>query len=303
MIRSITHQNITWLDISSPKKKDIQYLKDQFNFHEVVLDELMEPGHRPKVEHHDDYLFLILYYPTLNKAKRILFPRELEILITKTHIITAHAGTIFPLQALFHDIETHDTAKNEYMDGSTANLLFHIMGRTFKNTLTKLDRIEKRLNSIEEEIFRGEQRKMVFTISAAKRDIIDFRRILAPQTTVLESLVTEGENFFGKEFTPHFKDLHGTFGIIWNEIQNQRETVQALSETNESLRAAKTSEVIQVLTVFSVIILPLTFIASIWGMNVPLPFGSGAVDFLIILGIMATTLTVMVAYFKKKQWL
>lgn len=291
------------MDITNPSEADIQYLKDHFNFHEVVLDELTEPGHRPKVGRYADYLFLILSYPTLNKAKRILFPRELEILITKTHVITAHIGMIPPLHALFEELENRPETRNEYMDVSSANLFFNITHKTLENILTKLDHIENRLTHIEKEIFLGEQRKMVFEISIAKRDIIDFRRILAPQTTIFESLTTEGENFFGKEFAPYFKDLHGKFEIAWNEIQNQRETIQALSETNESLRAVKTSEILQVLTVFSVIFLPLSLIVNIWGMNVPLPLASRAVDFLIILGIMAATLTLMIMYFKKKQWL
>ncbi len=303
MIRSVSHQNITWIDIENPKREDVQYLAEHFNFHEVVLDELTEPGHRPKVGRYADYLFLILSYPTLNKAKRILFPRELEILITKTHIITAHIGVIPPLHVFFEELENRPAARSEYMDESAANLLFHITHRVLENILSKLDRIENRLTRIEQEIFRGEQRKMVFEISVAKRDIIDFRRILAPQTTILESLVTEGASFFGEEFVPHFRDLHGTFAIIWNEVQNQRETIQALGETNESLRAAKTSEVIQVLTVFSVIVLPLSLIVNIWGMNIPLPLSAEALGFWVILGILGVALALMIAYFKKKRWL
>ena len=303
MIRSISHQNITWIDIENPKREDIQYLAEHFNFHEVVLDELMEPGHRPKVGRYADYLFLILSYPTFNKAKRILFPRELEILITKTHVITAHIGIIPPLQSFFKELESRPEARNEYMDASSANLLFHMTHRVLENILTKIDRIENRLTRIEQEIFRGEQRKMVFEISVAKRDIIDFRRILAPQTTILESLVTEGENFFGLEFAPYFRDLHGTFEIIWNEIQNQRETIQALSETNESLRATKTAETIQVLTVFSVIALPLSLIINFWGMNMPLPFSTRATHVWVILGIMGAVFAITIGYFKKKEWL
>jgi magnesium transporter len=303
MRNSVSHQDIMWIDIESPKREDIEYLAKNFNFHEVVLDELTEPGHRPKVGRYSDYLFLILSYPALDKGKRILFPRELEILVTKTHVITAHIGTIPPLRAFFQELTDRPEKRNEYIDGSTANLLFHLMHNVLENVLGKIDRIENRLTYIEKEIFRGEQRKMVFEISDAKRDIIDFRRILAPQTTILESLVTEGENFFGKEFVPHFRDLHGTFGIIWNEIQNQRETIQALGETNESLRAAKTSEIIQVLTVFSVIFLPLSLIVNIWGMNVRVPLSAHSMGFWFILGLVGVAVTLMIVYFKRKKWM
>ena len=97
--------------------------------------------------------------------------------------------------------------------------------------------------------------------------------------------------------------MRGTFGIVWNEIQDHRETIQALAETNESLLSAKINEIIKVLTVFSVIVLPLTLIASIWGMNIenmPLTSVSG---FWVLIGIMVTILVAMIGYFKKKKWL
>ena len=304
MLHTTTHNNLTWIDIQDPKPKDIKYLKENFNFHQIVLEELIPPGHRAKVEHHDGYIFFILYYPAFSKEKKETFPRELDILVTKTHIITSHYETIIPVKSLFDQIDRYKAAKKEYMSETTGHLLFYIIKGILENALAKLEHIATEVDYIEQEIFKGEEREMVFEISVAKRDIIDFRRILAPQKSVIESLVHEGVDFFGKDLKPHFEDLRGTFGIVWNEVEDHRETIQALAETNESLLSAKTNEVIRVLTVFSVIFLPLTMIASIWGMNIEsMPLTGGAVGFWVILGIMAMMLAGMVGYFKKKKWL
>jgi len=303
MLKSVAHKGITWIDIQNPKPADIKYLRKNFNFHELVLEELMHPGHRPKVEHHDDYIFLILYYPAFNKIKKETFPREIDILVTKTHIITSHSEAIIPIKTLFEQIGQYATAKKEYMSESTGHLLFYIVNGILENALVKLEHIENEVNYIESEIFKGEEHRMVLEISVAKRDIIDFRRILAPQASVIESLADDGLKFFGNELKPHFEDLRGTFGIVWNEIQDHRETIQALAETNESLLSTKINEIIKVLTVFSVIFMPLTLIASIWGMNInkmPLTSANG---FWVIIGIMVGVLVSMIGYFKKKRWL
>ena len=303
MIHSVQNKDITWIDIQNPKRKDLKYLRKNFSFHELVLEELLRPGHRPKVEHHDGYIFLILYYPAFNKIKKETFPREIDILVTKTHIITSHYETIIPVKTLFEQIRQYETAKKEYMSESTGHMLFYIVKGILENALVKLENIENEVDYIENEIFKGEERRMVLEISVAKRDIIDFRRILAPQASVFESLLSDGAEFFGNELKPHFEDLRGTFGIVWNEIQDHRETIQALAETNESLLSAKINEIIKVLTVFSVIVLPLTLIASIWGMNIenmPLTSVSG---FWVLIGIMVTILVAMIGYFKKKKWL
>jgi magnesium transporter len=304
MIHTIQNNDITWIDIKNPSAKDIGYLKNNFHFHELVLGELIPPGHRPKVEHHEDYLFMIFYYPAVNKEKGEIFPRELDIFLTKSHIITSHYETIIPLKSLFDQINLYQNAKQEYMSETTGHLLFYILQSIFENALSKLDDLDTRVDYIEDKIFSGEEREMVFEISITKRDIIDFRRILAPQVTVIESLVSEGKKFFGEDLEPHFEDLRGTFGIIWNEIQDHRETIQALAETNESLLSTKFNEIIKVLTVFSVIFLPLTLIASIWGMNTQhMPLASNPMGFYLILVVMLLALVTMLTYFKRKKWL
>jgi len=304
MLKSIQYNDIAWVDIKNPKQTDIRYLRENFDFHELVLEELFSHGHRPKVEHHDSYLFLVLYYPSFDKKSKGTLPKELEIIATKTHLITAHTGDILPLAALFEKLQTHEESRREYMSETIGHLLFWIIRGILENTLTKLEHIEQKVEYIEDKIFRGEERKMVFEISVVKRGIIDFRRVLAPQTSVIESLALEGTQFFGPELEPHFQDLRGTFGMIWNDIEEYRETIYALSQTNESLLSTKTNEIIKVLTVFSVASLPLSLLVNIWGMNMKgMPLTESGVGFWIILGAMGVILVAMFVYFKKKKWL
>jgi magnesium transporter len=183
-------------------------------------------------------------------------------------------------------------------------LLFYVLNNIWKNSLTKLVRIDEKINEIEKEIFRGQEKEMVLEISLVKTDIINFWRIVDPQKETLESLTEEGPDFFGKELSHYFIDVLGTFGQTWNALKTYKETILALEDTNQSLLSSKINEIMQVLTVFSVIFLPLTLIASVWGMNIPgMPLTFSSLGFWLILVLMTVMSILMLTYFRKKQWL
>lgn len=294
---------VTWVDIQNPTKEDIQYLRKKFNFHPLVLGELIPPGHRPKVEHHNNYLFMIFYYPIYNKEKKEMKSRELDIIITKNTIITSHYRSILPLKALLDSCNLYKESRKSYMSQGPGYLLFYMLTGFWKNCLTKLEQVDKRVDEIEKEIFRGKEKEMVLEISFVKTDIIKFWRIIEPQEEILESLANEGTSFFGQALSPYFSDILGTYGRAINSIKASKETILALEDTNQSLLSTKTNEIIRILTVFSVILLPLTLISSIWGMNIILPFSKTPAGFLVILGIMTASMMFMLFYFRKKQWL
>lgn len=302
MMNIIKGPKVTWVDIQNPVEDDIRYLRKKFNFHPLVLGELIPPGHRPKVEHHNSYLFMSLYYPVYNKERKETRSRELDIIVTKTAVITSHYSFILPLKALFDSCNLYKESQKTYLSEGSGYLLYYILSGFWKSCLTKLEKIDKRIDEIEKEIFRGQEKEMVPEISYTKTDVINFWRIIEPQGEIMESLALEGQIFFGKELSPYFSDILGTHGQAWNSLKTSKETILALEDTNQSLLSTKTNEIIKILTVFSVIVLPLTLVASLWGMNVYLPFAERPSGFWIIMVIMLALIGFMFLYFRKKRW-
>ena len=303
MRRIIKGPKVTWVDIQDPAQNDVNYLKENFNFHPLILGELIPPGHRPKAERYNNYLFMILYYPVYSKENQETRPRELDIIVTKNVLITSHYRSILPLKNIFDSCNIKPGLRKKYMSWSVGFLLFSILSSIWKSYMVKMDRINSKVEMIENRMFKGEERKMVREISVVKMDIINFWRIIEPQVEILESLSKEGTIFFGEKFTPYFSDILGTASRAWNSLKTFKETILALEDTNQSLLSTKTNEVIRVLTVFSVILLPLTLIASIWGMNISLPFSESASGFSIILLIMLFSMFFLIFYFRKKRWM
>jgi len=303
MLKIIKGPKVTWVDIQDPTQNDVDYLKENFNFHPLILGELIPPGHRPKVERYKNYLFMILYYPVYSNENQETRARELDVIVTKNVLITSHYRSILPLRNIFNGCNIKSSLRKKYMSWSAGFLLFSILSSIWKSYMIKMDRINNKVEMIENRMFKGEERKMVREISVVKMDIINFWRIIEPQVEILESLSKEGTLFFGEKFAPYFSDILGTAGRAWNSLKTFKETILALEDTNQSLLSTKTNEVIRVLTVFSVILLPLTLIASIWGMNVNLPFSESAVGFGIILLIMLFSMFSLIFYFRKKRWM
>ncbi len=299
----IKGENVTWVDIKNPTEEDIKYLKREFDLHPLVLEELIPPSHRPKVESYKKYLFMVFHYPIYSKEKRETKPRELDIIITKNVLITNHYKSLVPLKILFDKCNLYPEARKKYMSLSAGYLLFFLLNEFWNNCLTKLDRIDSKIENIEEEIFQGKEKEMVTEISLVKTDIINFWRIVEPQGETLESLSKEGVIFFGESLLPYFSDIIGIYSQASNSLQTYKETILALEDTNQSLLSAKINEVMRVLTVFSVIMLPLTLIASIWGMNIILPFNNSQFGFPIIILTMLFLIGIMIIYFRKKKWL
>jgi len=294
---------INWIDIENPTKKDIDYLKKEFKFHPLILGELIRPSHRPKVEHYRNYLFMILYYPVYSKEKRETRPGELDIIITKNTLITSHYTPIAPLQNLFDRCKIRSEIKKRYMNRGSDYLLYLLLTAFWKSCLVKLARINNKIETIENKMFQGKEKEMVREISFIKTDIINFWRIVEPQKGILESLSIEGKNFFGEDFLPYSSDVLGIYESAWNLLKTSKETILALENTNQSLLSTKTNEIIRILTVFSVILLPLTLIASIWGMNLFLPLERSPNGFLIILVLMLFSVGFLILFFRKKKWL
>lgn len=302
-MKTIQHKHITWIDIEKPTKNDLKYLKDNFDFHSLILDEIPAPTIRSKVEEFPTYLYLVLHFPVYNKKTKENKPFEIDFLITRTHIITSHLTNNFPpLADFFKKLEKEDEAQKRFMNQTTGHLLYYLVNFLISACIPSLDHISQKIDTIEAKIFKGHQKEMVEEISLTKRDLLDFRRIIKPQKTILESLLRRGPLFFGEYLKPYFEDLIGSNDQIWNQLENDKETLESLAQTNDSLLSYKLNETMKILTIFATLLLPATLLTGLFGMNIDdMPIVKSEFAFWIIIIIIVTILSVFLLFFKKKK--
>ncbi len=304
MRKIIEEQNLRWVDIQNPSKEDLDYLKENFVFHPLVLQEIIPQVWRTKVEVFPNHLFLVLHYPLYSKQRKETRPQELDIIVTKDTIVTSHYHSLVPIKALFDKCNLYPEARETYMGKGAGFLLFHILSDLWQSVLLKTDRIGSKLDRLEEAMFEEKESEILKEIAFAKIDIIDSLEIISPQGETLESLRKQVVSFFGQDLEPYFSHLAGQWNQARNNLQTYKETIQAYEETNNSLLSHKTARTVQVLTTVSIIFLPLTLLVSLFSMNTTWrPFMGSQNDFWIVVTLIILLGLGMITYFKKKRWI
>ena len=196
-MQKVEHNKITWLNVPAPKTGDLLFLKDNFGLTTSVLKELATQLKRPKIEEYPGYIFLVLHFPVFNEKTRQTVPTELDFILTHTTIVTVYQDTNQILENFFTDCVNYPKGQSEYFQ-STGYLLFCILDKLIDSCLPMLDHINDHIEEIEEKIFGGHEREMLSEIAIVKRDIIDFRRTIKPQRSVLEILAQKANRFFNQ---------------------------------------------------------------------------------------------------------
>ena len=223
-------------------------------------------------------------------------------------VITLPNEPLKPLSALWSRCERSTEAREQVMSKGSGFLLYEIVDTMYDYCFPILDKIGFKLDSIEDAVFEGQTDDVVRDISNVKQEIINYRRIVKPQRPTLRLLDRSLRRFTPQDLEVYFDDIVDKSERIWDLLENYKEVAEALDATNESLASHRVNDILRALTAISVIVLPLTLIASVFGMNVGLPGGGDPVagaspSFWAIVGVMLAVLIAMVAYFRFKRWL
>jgi magnesium transporter len=302
-IEQISHGGIRWIHIEEPGPLERAWLAEHFDFHPLDLEDVMSRNQRPKIDEYPDYLFIVLHFPIFDKQVGRLNAGELDLFVGPDYMITLPNQPLKPVEYLFERCRINEDVREQLFANGTGYLLYQIVDQSFDYCFPMLRKIGNKLEQLEEDIFIGRGEEIVRDISNVKQEIINFRKTIRPQRTVLRDLERTKQRYMRDELEVYFDDIVDASERIWDMLENYKEVVEALEDTNESVLSHRVNEVLRVLTAFSVIILPLTLLASIFGMNVEFPFEGTVGAFWTILGVMLVVLIAMVGYFRRRGFL
>ena len=304
-VRTITYNGITWVDIDRPGQAEIEWLRATYGFHPLHLEDTVSKTQRPKIDDTDDYTFIVTHFPVYSKLVRQTTASEVDIFVGASFLITAHQGNLKPLVRLFKQCAEEHEQRARFMGRSTGYLLYTIFDRLVDYCFPILSKIDENIEQIEDEIFKENVRRTVQEISIVRRDIISFRRIVKPLIPVVNSLERKHRPFLHEDMEEYFGDVSDGLSRIWDTLEEFKEVIEGLSDTISTLTNNRINDIIRVLTLISVILLPLTLISGIFGMNVPLPepLGDSHWSFELILGSMVVVMIAMLAFFRWRKWI
>ncbi len=302
-VETIEAHGLRWINIERPGAIDRAWLEEHFEFHPLDYEDVASRNQRPKIDEYPEYLFIVLHFPVFDKAVGRLNAAELDIFVGPDFLITLPNRPIPPVDYLFERCSSTEEMRESLLSKGPGYLLYKIVDDSFDYCFPMLRKMGNKLERLEEDIFLGRSEEVVRDISNAKQEIINFRKVIRPQRPVLRDLERTKQRYMAEDIDIYFDDIVDASERIWDMLENYKEVVEALEDTNESVLAHGVNDVLRVLTAFSVVILPLTLIASIWGMNVGLPGEGSERAFWAIVAGMVVLLASMLGYFRRRGWL
>src|SRR3954447_9179313 len=302
-VEVVESDGLRWINIERPGPADRAWLEEHFEFHALDYEDVASRNQRPKIDEYDDYLFIVLHFPVFDKAVGRLNAAELDVFVGPNFLITLPNRPLPPVEYLFERCRASEELRETLFSKGSGYLLYKIVDDAFDYCFPMLRKMGNKLERIEEEIFEGRSEEVVRDISNAKQEIINFRQIIRPQRPVLRGLERTKQRYLAEDMEIYFDDIVDASERIWDVLENYKEVVDALEDTNESVISHRVNDTVRVLTAFSVVILPLTLVASIWGMNVAVPGHGSATAFWIILAAMLALLAGMMGFFRSRGWL
>jgi magnesium transporter len=295
---------LRWINIESPGQREVDWLDEEYPFHELDLEDVRSRRQRPKVDDYPDYLFVVLHVPWYDKDSQRLYPAELNAFIGRDYLITLPNVPLKPVSTLFATLEDDPEQRAEMFGKGSGLLFYEVLDGLFRYCFPILERIGSKLDDIEDAIFEARTETSVRDISNVKQEIIAFRKIVSPQRPVLRQLDRDTRRFLTEEdLEIYYDDLIDSSEKIWDTLDNYKEVVEALEHTNESLIADRQNRVLRILTVFSATMLPLTFVTGLFGMNVRVPWQGETIGFVIVSGAILVLLAALLAVFRWARWL
>jgi magnesium transporter len=294
---------LTWVNLERVDQSSAQELADRFGWHPLDVEDVLSKRQRPKVDDYPDYLFAVLHFPIYDTNIQRLNAGELDVFIGADYLVTIPNSELLPISRLFNRCADDEAFREQLFSKGSGRLLYEVLDDLFDYCFPILDKIAHKLDAVEDDIFEGRSSEAVRDISNVKQEIISYRKIIKPQRATLRVLERNVERFLPEELELYFDDVVDASERIWDLLDNYKEVVEALEDTNESVISHRHNDVLRLLTVFSVILLPLTLIASIFGMNVEYPGEGTAAAFWAIGASMVALIAALLAFFRYKRWL
>ncbi len=297
------HRDLTWIDLESPTRDEVQRIVDEFGIDLLVGEELLLPSTRPRIDYHPEYLYVVLRFPALRHSHKTR-EQEVDFVIGKNFLITTHYEMIDPLHKFSKVMEVNAVLDRDLLGDHAGFLFFYVLKKLYKAIEHELEYTHHDLTIVEEHIFSGREAEMVRAISRVARDLLNLRQTIEPHREVLQSLEAEGPRFFGADFLPYLRALGSEYYRVHNHVMRQTDSLHELRETNNSLLSTKENETMRVLTLMALLTFPLSLVVAILDMNaVANPIIGTPYDFWIITGLIAAGALSMLALYKRKGWL
>ena len=300
----LTHGRVTWTNMVHPSEEDIRQLAARYpQFHPLNLQDCLTDLEFPKFDHYNDYLFLVVQMPVWDAGEQISRPAEVDIFVAEGTLVTSHREELPPLMEMFERAQADAALRAEWIGHGASPLLYHLLNALVDDCFPSVRRVCENLRHVEDHMFHNGTRHLLHEVAVVRRDVIALRSILKPQVGVVSALVQGTWPFIHADLALYWGDLSDHLSQLCATLDEYGEVVGGLSDTIDTLASHRIDEVVRLLTVVTVLTLPLTLLATVFGMNVVLPYAEHPVLFFFVTGAGVAVTLGLLWIMRQRRWL
>ena len=296
-------RNLIWVDLSGEATESYQpLLTETFGFHPLAVEDALIETHLPKIDDWDEYIYLVLYGVDFDQAKLEVDSHEVDIFLGPNYLVTHHTEQVNAIERL-RSICQRDARR---LQRGTDYLLFELADTIVADFMPCLDALDETANDLEDEVFNNPARDTLPRIFTLKRAAIQLRRILSPQREVLNRLARDEYRVVDAKERIYFRGVYDHLVRLHDINEGLRDLIGGALDIYLSAASNRLNEVMRILTLVTVLGLPLTFLTGFFGMNffgatyeIPAPFGGNV---LFLIAMLAMIFTPLVVYVVLKEY-
>ncbi|MBE2225463.1 MAG: hypothetical protein IAF02_28265, partial [Anaerolineae bacterium] len=242
-------------------------------------------------------------FPRWNPESLICQPGEIDIFISKGVLVTSHQGDIKPLNDLFSSMQKDASLRQQFMTQGASPLLYEVLNELVQYCYPILHKVNHKIRHIEQNLFSTDTPHILQEVALARRDVISLRHILMPQIKVIYELERGDWHFIHDDLDIYWGDIGDHLSQIGAMLDEQKEVISGLSETIDTLSSHRIDEVVRLLTLITLVSVPITVIATIFGMNMTLPYGDHPLAFYAVNALAIGVTIAFIWHLRRKHWL
>ncbi len=306
-IHSLKDKRYEWINVVHAGEEELQYLEKLYHLHPLDLKDCLPPIQRPKVVPRPEYgyVFALFVFPFFNPKTREIEQQEVDFFIMKDKVITIHDNSFVELRNFFQLLELKPEHRKELM-AHPAKFVSQILDELFDSCFPMLFHISNDIDALRAEVLHGCSRQTVHEILRLKNNVVTFRKAMQPHRDLLKRLINRLPRYIKlpDEMLYYYDRLIDHTKEIWDHLETYLNAIDAVQDTHTTQLSFRLNEIMQTLTVFSIIIMSLTLFTNLFIIDgVSRPIVGALHDWWAILGMMVIGTLSAIWIFKKKKWL
>jgi len=294
-------ENEVWIDFEDISPDGVSFLRDDLKIHPIAIEEVLSPLERPEMQTFENHILLVLHAPSPNLEKGGMDTIEIDFLLGNNFIVTVRSGPI----ASVKDMEDRVRANPRIMSRGCDFMLYFIADAMVDDYLPILNALDKRIDTIRETAVKNPTRETSSDLMKLKADILEIRRATGPQFEVVRRLTGGHTDIIEPGLAVYFRSVCEHIQQVNSEHNSFREEVKSMIQHYVAVKSDQLNEIMKALTIITVIMMPLTLITGLFGMNFYFPdwVQKSGLAWWLTVGVMVVLGLGLFIFFKRKKWL